>query len=388
MFGSRWLKTPRDERDEIVKFLVDADDPDEVRQKAIKDWGLNAAQSRTVSEISLPDGYSNLSEKAIRKLLPHLEKGLVYSEAVVAAGYPHHSDLRNTVEHDKLPYYGSVLERDVVGADPRKNAENDGEVARYGRIGNPTVHIGLNQLRRIVNRLIEVYGKPEEIVVELARDLKSNLEQRLRYESEQREGGERNKRFTKMLESAEIPVTAATLRKLRLWEEQGPPQARVCPYTGRSLSFQMVVSNQTEVDHILPFSRTLDNSMNNMVVCVAGANRDKGDRSPFEAFSHDPPGYEYQSILARAAALFGGNESKRRRFDQDAVKWFEEEDRFLDRQLNETRYLSRTARTYLAHLYDERNEKSLRVRAIPGPHDGAAQAQLGSERDAGRERKW
>ena len=45
---------------------------------------------------------------------------------------------------------------------------------------------------------------------------------------------------------------------------------------------------------------------------------------------------------------------------------FADEDRFLDRQLNETRYLSRTARTYLAHLYDEKSENDLRVRVIPG----------------------
>ena len=58
--------------------------------------------------------------------------------------------------------------------------------------------------------------------------------------------------------------------------------------------------------------------------------------------------------------------NKRWRFEPNAMKKFEEEGRFLDRQLNETRYLSRTARTYLAHLYDERGEGSVRVRVVPG----------------------
>ena len=152
-------------------------------------------------------------------------------------------------------------------------------------------------------------------------------------------------------------------RKLRLWEEQGLDGARVCPYTGRALSFKMVVSSQTEVDHILPFSRTLDDSMANKVVCIAAANRAKGDRSPYEAFGHSPEGYDYQRIL-NAISKFPPN--KRWRFREDAMERFESEEVFLDRQLNETRYLSRTARAYLSHLYDEQGEGRRRVMATPG----------------------
>ena len=363
LFGRRWPDLSLDERNEIVKFMLDTEEPEEVRRKAVEEWGMDEGQAEAVANVSLPEGYANLSEKAMRKLLPHLEKGLVYSDAVIAAGYEHHSDFRNVEAHERLPYYGEVLERDVVGADPEKDPETDGEPARYGRIGNPTVHIGLGQLRRVVNRLIEVHGKPQEVVVELARDLKSNKEQKDEYARQQREGGERNRRFTEMLKSAEEPVTSDVLRKLRLWEEQGPEQARVCPYTGKPLSFSMVVSSATEVDHILPFSKTLNDSMANKVVCIAAANRDKGDRSPYEAFGHSPPGYDYEEILESAAKL---PDNKRWRFREDAMKRFEDESEFLDRQLNETRYLSRTARTYLAHLYDEKTEGRQRVRVIPG----------------------
>ena len=146
---------------------------------------------------------------------------LGYSDAVIEAGYPHHSDFRNEQAHERLPYYGEILTRDAVGADPEKDPDVDGEPARYGRIANPTVHIGLGQLRRLVNRLIELYGKPEEIVVELARELKMNQEQKLNQQRQQRDGRERNKRFVEMLEGAEEPVSADTLRKLRLWEETG-----------------------------------------------------------------------------------------------------------------------------------------------------------------------
>ena len=360
LFGNKWLQLSLGERNEIVKFLLNTEDPEIVRKRAVEEWGLNEDQATAVSNVSLVSGYGNLSEKAIAKLLPHLRNGLGYSDAVIAACYPHHSNFRNPEAHESLPYYGEVLTRDAVGADRNKDPEIDGEPARYGRIANPAVHIGLGQLRRVVNQLIDLYGKPEKIVVELARDLKMNSKQKRNQQKRQKEGRERNECFVEMLESAEEPVTASILRKLRLWEEQGPSKARVCPYTGRQISFEMAVSAQTEIDHILPFSRTLDNSMNNMVVCMASANRAKGDRTPYEAFGDKSSGYDYDDILHNAPP------NKRWRFQPDAMEQFESKRNFLDRQLTETQYLSRTARTYLAHLYDEKSEGKQLVGAIPG----------------------
>ncbi len=363
LFGAHWLELSLGGRNDIVRFLLDTEEPETIRQTVREAWGLDDAQAQAVANVTLPDGHANLSEKAIRKILPHLEAGKVYADAVVAAKYPHHSDFRNAEAHARLPYYGVVLERDAIGADPNKDPRKDGEPARYGRFPNPTVHIGLNQIRRVVNRLIEAYGKPEDIVIELARDLKANREQKQLHRQRQKEGEERNERFKDMLQSAGAPDTPEVRRKLRLWEEQGPPHARICPYTGTRLSCSMVVSSQTEIDHILPFSKTLNDSMSNKVVCTREANRDKGDRSPHEAFGLNPSGYDYESIRGWAAKL---PENKRWRFEPDAMQQFEEDRGFLDRQLNETRYLSRTARTYLAHLYDEKTEHKQRVYVIPG----------------------
>ena len=205
LFGKRWFALSPAERDEIARFLIETEDPNVARDKAVAEWDFDESQAEAVSRVSLPSGYGSLSEKAIRKLLPHLERGLVLSDAAKAAGY-HHSDFRSSEAHDSLPYYGQILQRDVVDANPKKDPEKDGEPARYGRIPNPTVHIGLGQLRRVVNGLIQVYGKPEEIVVELARDLKMNREQKLQNNQRQREGRDANRRFTEMLEAEEIEV--------------------------------------------------------------------------------------------------------------------------------------------------------------------------------------
>ncbi len=362
LFGKRWAAIPIAERDEIARFLMDAEDPAAVVEKARVDWGLDADQADAVAHASLPRGYGNLSEKAIRKMIPHLERGEGYSDAAKSAGY-HHSDFRSGEGRAELPYYGEVLERYAVGGDRTLDPDERGDAERFGRVSNPTVHIGLNQLRRVVNALIAKHGKPSEIVVELARELKMNGERKRSFIRRQRENEKRDGEFREMLASAGLADTPDDLRKLRLWAEQGPVHARACPYTGKILSFRMVVSSETQVDHILPFTRTWDNSMANMVVCVAGSNRVKRDMSPFEAFGHSPSGYDYDRIQALAAKL---PPNKRWRFLPDAMERYESEKRgFLDRQLNETRYLSRLAREYLACLYDELSE-GVKVRAVPG----------------------
>ena len=355
LFGDGWFK--RSDQAAVVEFLIDAEDPEQVRLKAEQEWGLDADRAQRLAMAELPPGYVHLSLKAIRNLLPHLREGKGYDKAVKAAGYPHHSDFRNAEAHDRLPYYGVVLERDVMGAN--RNAPESDEAKRYGRFPNPTVHVGLNQLRRVVNRLIEVYGKPQDIVVELARELGMGAKRRNALRKTQNENEERNARYRKMLASKKTKASSETFRKLRLWEEQG----EICVYTGRKLTFNMVISNKTEIDHILPRSWSLDNAMSNKVVCVAAANALKGDQTPYEAFAGDPDGYDYAAILARANEL---PDSKKWRFLKDAREVFESKGDFLDRHFNDTAYLSLTARRYLAYLYDEKNEGKVRVRAIPG----------------------
>jgi CRISPR-associated endonuclease Csn1 len=376
IFGKAWHAKSFNDRTIIVRALLNTEKPEVIEQIAQRDWGLNEENAQKLAAAGLPEGYARLSEKAINKLLPVMEdQGLTYADAVAEIEeYGHHSDFRTDAALDRLPYYGAILTRQVVGGDPSKPKEN--AVEHYGRLSNPTVHIGLNQVRRVVNRLIEVNGKPEQIVIELARDLKMNREDKENERKKIRENELANKRRNEQFKSANElgsgPYTGPALsphqmRKLRLWEEQKHGAVHVCPFTGEPISFEMALDDRTEVEHILPFSKTLDDSMANKVLALRAANRIKADRSPHDAFHGNPSIGEhkfiYDDILLRADAL---PSNKRWRFYQDAMEKFANQLEFLDRQLNETKYLSRIARSYLAHLYNEKAEGRQRVRAIPG----------------------
>ncbi|MCY4260674.1 MAG: type II CRISPR RNA-guided endonuclease Cas9 [Rhodobacteraceae bacterium] len=345
-----WRKLNFETQSAIVERLLA--DPDEAmlmkwlmtEHKFDKDEAARLARAR------LPQGHCHLGRRAISRIVPIMEdQGLDYAAAAAEAGY-HHSDRRPGEILDKLSYYGEALASHVMGSgDPA-----DEEEARHGRIANPTVHIGLNQTRRLVNKLIEVHGPPAEIVVELARELKLNKEQKDRVRKEQADNTEANEKRRKKIKEQGLADNGENRMRMRLWEELNPdgPLDRRCPYTGEVISIEKLFSSAVEIDHILPFSRTLDNSAANRTVAMRYANRAKGNKSPHEAFSGNPTIagriYDWDSIMGRAAAM---PRNKCWRFGVDAMTRFENEERdFIDRQLIDTQYLARVAREYLCHV--------------------------------------
>lgn len=368
-FGSRWLDMPADEQWEVIEALEKTESDAEVaafRDAIERKYGLSADQSKMVASAHLPSGYGRFGLSATSRLIDALRDGtnadgrvIVYSEAVQQAGFAHHSDFRTGEVHDKLPYYGVALERHIM---PGTGEPSDPEEMRVGRLTNPTVHIGLNQLRRVVNRLIETYGRPAEIAIELARELKMTDEDKKRLNRENNDNRLAAERRSEKLIAIGKPDTGANRALLKLWEELNPANVldRRCIYTGQQISIDMLFSAAVDVDHILPFAATLDDSNGNKIVCMREANRAKRKRSPYEAWGHTA---QWEEIAARAAQL---PRNKRWRFEPDAMERFKDESGFLARHLVDTQYLSRLAREYLTSLYPERGEESSHVWVSPG----------------------
>lgn len=320
---------------------------------------LDRDHAEATASAPLPEGYGRLGLTATTRILGALESDvLTYSAAVAACGW-HHSDERTGEVLENLPYYGEILERHVI---PGTGDPNDDDVKRYGRITNPTVHIGLNQLRRLVNRIITVYGRPDEIVVELARDLKLSEDQKNDVQRDINKNTEAAKaRGQKLVEELEQKDTGANRMILRLWEDLNRDDCmkRFCPYTGKRISAGMLFDGSCDVDHILPYSRTMDDSFSNRTLCLKEANRHKTNKTPWEAWGETA---QWEAIAANLKNL---SANKAWRFAPDAMVRFEGENDFSARALKDTQYLSRIARAYLDALYDGSEGKS-HVWVVPG----------------------
>ncbi|MFA5122364.1 type II CRISPR RNA-guided endonuclease Cas9 [Zavarzinia sp.] len=350
-FGKAWRSLPLDRQIEIVTALLKEED-----ERALVDWlvrtaGVGRETAQAVAGALLPEGYARLGLRAIRLLLPKMEGGLDYAAACEAALGKSHSGGPASERRGRLPYYGEWLQDDVLGT----GEPGDPPEKRFGRLPNPTVHIGLGQVRRVVNALIERLGPPAQVVVEMTRDFRLSPRKLAEVEREQAANQRRNDARRSELQTLGYPVTSQNLLKLRLWEELNfkDPADRRCPYTGEQIGIRRLLSDEVEVDHLIPFKTSFDDSPANKTVAMRYANRAKGKRTPHEAFGSSPPldghAYSWPDITARAALM---PRNKRWRFAPDALERFAAEGGFLARQLNETGWLARMAKDYLAAVVD------------------------------------
>lgn len=136
--------------------------------------------------------------------------------------------------------------------------ETDDDITRYGRITNPKVHIGLNQLRPFVNKIITVYGKPDQVVVDVSRALKLSEDQKSEVRRKIKKNTDAAIARGEKLQEIGVPNTGANRMVFRLWEALGEDvMTRNCPYTRKRISAGMLFDGSCEVDHILPFSLTV-----------------------------------------------------------------------------------------------------------------------------------
>lgn len=326
VIGERWLATSPDDRDRLVEYVYAFEKLDKLEAAAKKKWSLDDDAARKLAAISLEPDYFSLSIVAMRKLVPLLEQGIPFAKA------------------RKQIYPDSEKPKEPLGLLP--------PVAEFGEIRNPAVTRSLTELRKVVNAIIRAYGKPAEIRIELARELKKPKWAREQATKRNRENQKSRLDAARRI-TAEIGIPRPSrndIRKVLLADECGWH----CPYTGRQISMRTLFSEpQFDIEHIIPFSRSLDDSFTNVTLCAVEENRNKkGNNTPFEAYSGDP--LLYEQILGRVAGFSGDrgtSDAKLRRFKMTPPEVEAILRDFSSRQLNDTAYSASLAQRYLGQLY-------------------------------------
>lgn len=314
LFGKkRWDEMSTAEQQSVNEAVLELED-EELYEKAIGEYGFSEEQADALLKVSLPQRYMSFSLKAIKKLLPFMEEGYLVHEAKEKAGYSRGN------QDDK-----QKLDKLDMPEDLR----------------NPIVQKALFEVRKVVNAIIREYGKPNEIVIEMARDLQNSKKRRkeIQKKIEENKRENDNARENLMTEMGITNPSRDDIIKYKLWDECG----QNCPYTGRNISQNELFGTNPvyQIEHILPYSRSLDDSYMNKTLCHADENRAKGNKTPYEAYSGDEE--RYDQIKQRIAILPKG---KRLKFLQKEIKL----DDFIGRQLNDTRYISREVVKYMKRL--------------------------------------
>ncbi|WP_303316326.1 type II CRISPR RNA-guided endonuclease Cas9 [Flavivirga abyssicola] len=385
-FGKKWFDFTQKEQDDIWHVLYFFDSKSNLKQYAIKNWNFTEAQAEAISKFNVKDGYANLSRKAISNILPFLQQGYTYDVAVVMGGIKNvfgdtwqNDSLENNKKQlefidnvedivrtkikggfidtikellrkdfgfnnrqlKKLYHHSASINNDTLLEKLPVGKEADKEIQS---IRNPIVITALFELRKLVNELIEEYGEIEDIKVEMARDLKSSKSQRNKVRRNQKRLERENDRIKTEVEKY-VRISHDSILKFKLWEEC----KKTCPYTGRAISVTDLFSGEVQIEHIHPWSRSLNDSFGNKTLCWADENRKKGNKTPFEFYGNDE--VNWATVKERALKLFSDTKEypnayqKFKRFVQQNF-----DDDFTSRQLNDTRYISKEAKSYLSKI--------------------------------------
>lgn len=334
----RSLQNTPEKLDAVASVVTFREDIDSIR-KGLTEIGLEpavmAALMAAVEDgrpLKAFSGAAHISAKAARAMLPHLRDGLTYDKAAAAAGYVH-TDRAGPGEAE-----GSLHQRmvhDIKWID--------------ANVSNPVARKAVIEAVKQVHAIVAEYGLPGAIHVELARDVGKSKEER----DEIKTGIEkRNKALDRLkIEFANVvgrePSGREDLLRFELWQEQGGR----CLYSDRDIHPNMIVAsdNTVQVDHILPWSRSGDDSFVNKTLCFAKANQDKRGATPFEWMGADAARWEtYRACVESNKAMKG--RKKRNYLLKDASVLTE---KFRPRNLNDTKYATRLVLELLARLYPE-----------------------------------
>lgn len=320
LFGKQWHERPEDEKNGIVRSLIH-DDEETFLRRAEEEWHFEREFAERLTDVPLPEGYSSYGRETLERLLPFMEQGLPLMTrdsqpcAIREAGF--------------LPPWDRPIKRGNFLPEPPN-------------ITNPLVRQALYEVRKLINAIIREHGKPMAIHIELAREVKGTESRRRERTDAMRSREARRDNARKMIEQHGEKATHNKINRYLLWEEQ----EKVCIYSGKSISVHQLLGGEVDVDHILPYPRSLDDSLMNKVVCFRSENSEKANQTVYEWLAGTNP-TKYEQVLQRAARLpIDIRNRKRPRFSQKSC----ELEQFINRQLTDTAYITSAVVDYIKCL--------------------------------------
>ena len=215
-FGERWRELSEERQNAVVDLILEETDSEEAIRILVTDYGLSPEQAEKALNAALDEDRASVSLRAAHKILPHLKAGCRYGEAREKAGYPAPGSFREGWR--ELPYYGEALPEAATRGTYAPEDRAAPEIF-YGRTPNATLHVALNQIRKLVNAIIALHGPPAEAIVHLAPELK--VGRKLAAWQQKTEQASRERTDSALLLLGLTP-TPETRLQYRLWQDQAP----------------------------------------------------------------------------------------------------------------------------------------------------------------------
>ncbi|MEN8815597.1 MAG: type II CRISPR RNA-guided endonuclease Cas9 [Nonlabens sp.] len=297
-------------------------------------FGFKPEYAKLMANVVFPTDHGNLSAKALRKIMPFLEAGHIYPDACSEAGYNH----SNSLTKEQLANRELKPHLDLV----KKNS-----------LRNPVVEKILNQMVNVVNQVIETYGKPDEIRIELARELKKSAKERADMTKGIADATKRNEDLKKHItKTFGIPnPTKNDVIRYRLFLELEKNGFKDI-FRNQPIKHEDLFSKKIDIEHIIPKALTYDDSFSNKTLAFREDNLKKADRTAIDFITN-----EYASsiddysqrveMLYKAGAISKAKQIKLLRTQKDVP------DGFIERDLRNSQYIAKKAKEMLFEVFEK-----------------------------------
>ncbi len=347
-------------------------DIEECKNALIQIFGFDNAIASDLAKLDFTlQGFSNKSSRFMRKIIPYLAEGLIYSEAAKMAGYNHSNSL-TTEENiqrvllEKLP----LLEKNSLR--------------------QPIVEKILNQTINVVNAILEKYGTMDEIRVELARELKQSKDERNKAVLNITKREKENEKHAKLIEEMGIRATKNNIQKYRFYKEINNEDSKlnaICIYCGKPIGITEALSgDQVDIEHIIPKSMLFDDSQQNKTLSHRKCNQDKGGKTAFEYMSQKSKD-EFDAYLERVDLLFKSKIISKGKKDKLLMPANKIPNDFIERQLRETQYIAKKAKQLLEqvchHVHSTSGSVTAHLRNLWGWNDVLMNLNIEKFKEAG-----
>ena len=295
--------------------------------------GFEKEYATILSNISLALDYGSLSAKAIRKILPHMMKGYEYSEACKMAGYNHSAR--------------SLTKEDLANKEYKSRLD----IIKRNSLRNPVVEKILNQMINVINEIIKTYGKPDEIRIEMARELKKSQEERELLDAAIRKNTAESEKLRKELEEefGIQHVTRNDILRYKLYNELKLNGYKTL-YSNTYIPREELFSKRFDIEHIIPQSKLFDDSFSNKTLEVRDINIEKSNMT---AYDYVAGKYDEKYLVdyeSRVEELFNQKVISRTKRNNLMMKEEKIPSDFLERDLRDSQYIARKAREILEEL--------------------------------------
>ena len=296
-------------------------------------FGFPREYASVLAEVAFEDSYGNLSVKAIREILPHLQAGLDYSQACEEAGYKHSRRSLTKEELDQKEYKEKL------------------ELLPKNSLHNPVVEKILNQMINVINAVIDKYGKPDEIRIELARELKIGAAERENMTRSISQGNAENKRIREILEKefALSYISRNDIIKYKLYEELKPNGYKTL-YSDTYIPKDKLFSKDFDIEHIIPKARLFDDSLSNKTIEARDVNIAKSNKTAFDFISGKYGQQGIEAYKKKLYILLQDGSINKAKYNRLLMKEADIPSDFINRDLQNTRYITRKAYEILSDL--------------------------------------